>query len=68
MEFIVVHKHNPQAILCTDGEFHGRSMVGPGGWCAKVYKTRAMAEKHNPYDRVVNVEGYFINAKDASHA
>ena len=34
--------------LCTDGEFHAQTMCGPGGWCAKVYKTEAGARRNNP--------------------
>ena len=46
--YIVISNINPALILCTDGEFHGRSQVGPGGYSAKVYKTETAAGKHNP--------------------
>lgn len=46
--YVVISNVNPALILCTDGDFHARSMVGPGGYCAKVYKTAEAAQKHNP--------------------
>jgi hypothetical protein len=54
--YIVISDINPALILCTDGEFHNRSQVGPGGWCAKVYKTEAGARKSHP-GRVVRPLG-----------
>jgi hypothetical protein len=46
--YIVRGAINPKMILCTDGEFHVESLIGPGGWSAKVYKTEAGAKRHNP--------------------
>ena len=37
---------NHKLILCTDDELHPESMVGPGGWNAKTWKTRAGAARH----------------------
>lgn len=51
-KFIVRNGRNSATILCTDGNFHARCMVGPGGWCAKLYKTEAGAKKNNPDDVV----------------
>lgn len=42
--FLVRSLLNPSMIFCTDGEFHCESIVGPGGFCAKLYKTRRGAE------------------------
>lgn len=30
---------NSRMIYCTDGEFHHDTQCGPGGFCAKLYKT-----------------------------
>ena len=46
--YIVISNINPALILCTDGEFHAKSQCGPGGYCAKVYKTDAGARKSHP--------------------
>lgn len=44
MSYIVRSGSNPAMILTTSGEFKPQSMVGPGGYCAKVYKTKHGAE------------------------
>lgn len=36
---------NPRLVLTVSGEFMLDSMCGPGGRCAKIYKTRRGAEK-----------------------
>lgn len=46
--YVVIGSVNPNAILCSDGKFHARSMVGPGGYCAKVYKTETGAKRSYP--------------------
>ena len=46
--YVVISNVNPALILCTDGEFRTRSMCGPGGYCAKVYKTEAGAKCSHP--------------------
>ena len=47
--FIVFSDINPALILCTDGEFHARSVVGPGrDLSAKVYKTEVGARRFHP--------------------
>lgn len=51
--YMVISEINPALILCTDGNFHGRALVGPGGYCAKIYKTEAAAKKHNPGRKVI---------------
>lgn len=43
--FIVRSEINPKLILCTDGEWYPEGQVGPGGWSAKIYKTRKGAER-----------------------
>lgn len=43
--FYIESKYNPTLILCTDGEFHARGVVGPGGYSAHEFKTRAGAER-----------------------
>lgn len=43
--FIVRSQTNPALIFCTNGDWMTQSLVGPGGYCAKVYKTRAGAER-----------------------
>lgn len=53
--YLVVGAVNPSTVLCTDGEFHARSMVGPNGFCAKVYKTEAGARRSRPGHQVVAV-------------
>ena len=53
--YMVISDVNPALVLCTDGDFHGRTMVGPGGYCAKIYKTEASAQKHNPGRKVIPV-------------
>lgn len=53
--YMVISQINPALILCTDGDFHGRSQVGPGAYCAKIYKTEAAAKKHNPGRTIVPV-------------
>ena len=44
---------NPALILCTDGEFHADAQVGPGGWCAKLYKTRRGADAVRGGDAII---------------
>ena len=46
--YLVLGAVNPKLVLCTDGEFHALSMVGPGGYCAKLYKTEAGAKRSWP--------------------
>ena len=46
--YIVISQINPALILTTTGEFHARGQCGPGGYCAKVYKTEAAARKSHP--------------------
>ncbi len=41
--YIVRSAINPAMIYCTDGHFHADKQCGPGGWCAKVYKTERRA-------------------------
>jgi hypothetical protein len=43
MEYIV--KSGKNNIYCTDGLTHISSMVGPGGYSAKIYKSEKAAEK-----------------------
>lgn len=50
--YVVLGSVNPALILCTDGAFHAKSMVGPGGYCAKVYKTAATAKRFHPNNPV----------------
>lgn len=45
MSYIVRSKLNPKLILCTNGDWMPESMVGPGGYSAKVYKTEAGAKR-----------------------
>lgn len=51
--YMVLGAVNNNMVLCTDGSFHARSQVGPGGWCAKVYRTEAGARKSWPENPVV---------------
>lgn len=39
---------NPNMVLCTDGKFHCKAMVGAGGYSARVYVIAAQARKYNP--------------------
>lgn len=34
------------SILCKDGEFHISSLVGPGGYSPKLYKTKNGAKRY----------------------
>jgi hypothetical protein len=43
--YIVRSLINRALILCTNGEWKPENMVGPGGFDAKVYKTKAGALK-----------------------
>lgn len=43
--FICRSKVNPKLILCTNGDWMSENLVGPGGYAAKVYKTRKGAER-----------------------
>lgn len=43
--YLVRSKTNPMLILTVSGEFISESQCGPGGHCAKLYKTRRGAEK-----------------------
>lgn len=45
-------------VLCTDGEFHAKSLIGPGGWSAKIYKTETNAKKNNPGRVVIPLNEY----------
>lgn len=42
--FLVRSKTNPSLILTVSGEFMHEAACGPGGRCAKLYKTRRGAE------------------------
>jgi hypothetical protein len=42
--FLVRAKTNPMLILTVSGEFVPESLCGPGGYCAKLYKSRRGAE------------------------
>jgi hypothetical protein len=35
---------NPAMVYCTDGEFHHELQCGPGGHCARLYKTERGAQ------------------------
>lgn len=37
--YIVRSNLNTAMLFCTDGDFHHETQCGPGGFCAKVYKT-----------------------------
>lgn len=58
--YIVRSKQNPVLILCTDGEFHTDTLIGPGrDLSAKVYKTtsgvkRAMGDRKVIVQPIVN--------------
>ena len=39
IRYLVRSTVNPKLVLCTDGEFHYDAACGPGGFCAKLYKT-----------------------------
>lgn len=55
--YIIRSRLNPKMILCTDGEFHAEIQVGPGGWCAKVYKTeRGARNAHHGLNVDVHLE------------
>jgi hypothetical protein len=43
-KYLIRSRVNPALVLCTDGEFHAEVQVGPGGWCAKIYKTERGAD------------------------
>lgn len=43
--FLVRSKANPKLVLTVSGAFIPESLLGPGGYCAKLYKTRRGAEK-----------------------
>ncbi len=43
--YIVRSAKNNRLILCTDNQFHAESMVGVGGFSAKLYKTKKNAER-----------------------
>ena len=43
--FICRSDVKPKLILCTNGDWLPEPMVGPGGFKAKVYKTRRGAER-----------------------
>jgi len=51
--YIVRSKVNPALILCTNGEFLPEQQVGPGGYSAKLYKTRKGAEVVRSGDVIV---------------
>jgi hypothetical protein len=46
--YVVRSPLNPKLVLCTDGELHVESQVGPGGYCAKVFKTERGAKAALP--------------------
>jgi hypothetical protein len=54
--YLVLGELNPKLILCTDGDFHAPSMVGPGGYCAKVYRTEAGARRRWPNNTIRRYE------------
>lgn len=37
--YMVRSSTNAKMIYCTDGDFHHEMQCGPGGFCAKLYKT-----------------------------
>lgn len=43
--YLVRSATNPALILTVSGEFIPESLCGPGGRCAKLYKTRRGAER-----------------------
>lgn len=45
MTYLVRSSINPAMIYCTDGQFHPERQCGPGGWSAKLYKTKTNAVK-----------------------
>ena len=45
MTYIIRSRHNTGLILCTNGDFMAASLVGPGGYAALTFKTKAGAEK-----------------------
>lgn len=54
--YLVLGAVNNNLVLCTDGEFHVKSVVGPGGYCAKVYKTEAGARRSYPENPIRKYE------------
>lgn len=46
--FLVLSAVNENMILCADGEFRWKGIVGPNGYRAKVYKTESGARKSWP--------------------
>jgi hypothetical protein len=44
--FIARNKTNPALILTAGGEWKPSRMVGPGGYTARTFRTRAGAAKH----------------------
>jgi len=43
--YIIRSQIAPTSILCTTNEYHYEKNCGPLGWAAKIYKTRAGAER-----------------------
>lgn len=41
--YIARSKDNTKMLRCTDGDFHHETQCGPGGFCARVYKTQRAA-------------------------
>ena len=42
--YILRSRQNPKLVLCKGGAWRPESLVGPGGYAAKVYRTRTGAE------------------------
>ena len=53
--YIIRSSVNAKLILCTTGEFKPESMVGPGGYCAKAYRTLVGAQR-----KAVETGGYTV--------
>lgn len=43
--YLVRSTINSKMIYCTNGEFHHDMHVGPGGYCAKLYRTERGAAR-----------------------
>jgi hypothetical protein len=65
--FIVRSSVNPKLILCTNGEFIAESLCGPGGYSAKVYKTRQGASSARDA-RFTLVEEYRADGRTSASA
>jgi hypothetical protein len=62
--YLVRSKRNPHLILTTSGEFIPESLLGPGGRCAKLYKTLrgAMAVGTDDSRTVHSCNAYGVDA------